>query len=436
MNNNQLTRRTILISRSALIVILLLTMTLVLVSYPVVAADNDNVYDHFIAYKFASHKAIGPGQSLTYTVLLYNSGIESIIVDVFDEIPIELDYISGSADSTGGSYDPGAHSLTWSQVEIPSASQMLLSFDVILTSSVSEPTEVVNSAVVNKPEGVIVTDSVVTLLPDEPGEDVEFPIVDSIVIGDGDALTSPNTTLYINAADDVGVEMMYIKEYQLISTEDSGAEWVITESDGWIPFQVAYEWSLVDSPGVHFIGVWVADAAGNISHATNKSFDFASNLPPVTTITNRIMNIPYLVYYDRDVEVAAVIDQLTGEEGICLNIWYPGNFSIPDHSSCIDGSVIEFQTQSSGNYLFVAGIQSLDEVSYNLSITPAGGPSAWTDESSIIQEVYGIEYLDDNLVLFDEAGIDPIAYAIVDQPQNSPLVPLGAYKFNLPIIWR
>jgi uncharacterized repeat protein (TIGR01451 family) len=398
------------------------------------------IYNSFGAYKFSSHKELGPRQTMTYTVLLYNSGSEAVIVDVVDQLPALLSFVAGTADDSGGVYNSQDHTLSWNDVEVSAISQVLLTFDVTQASVVIEPTEVVNEAVITTDSGIIETDFSTILTPDSPMDDVEYPVVNSVIIDEVDALTEREVTLYIDAADNVGVESMFIKEYQLVEKPNSAKQWEATESDTWVPFQEEYTWTLGETPGVHFVGVWVADAAGNISFATQESFDFASYLEPVTTIENKITNIPYAAYYDQGVEVTTILDQLSGPEGLCLYIWYAGNFGDADQVSCADAEVIEFMTPSAGIYIFVAGILAPEEVSYNISITPGGGPTAWIEASA--SKV--AKSLIDNAVssfstLFGELGLDPISLAINDQPTGAPIFPnypASAYRFHLPIVWR
>lgn len=441
MSSINTTNRKRLTGYSVVTSLVILSVFLSFTFSPAFALEPEySIYNSFGAYKFSSHKELGPGQSMTYTILLYNSGAEAVIVDVVDQLPALISFVSGSADDSGGVYNTLDHTVSWTDVKIPAISQVLLNFDVSQASAVTEPTEVVNEADITIDSEIIEIDFSTLLTPNTPMDDVEYPVVNSVVIDDADALTERQVTLYIDAADNVGVESMYVKEYQLVEKPNSAKQWEATESENWIPFQEEYAWTLGETPGVHFVGVWVADAAGNISFATQESFDFVSYLEPVTTIENKITNIPYAVYYDAGVEVTTILDQLSGGEGLCLYIWYAGNFGDADQVSCTDAEVIEFMTPSAGIYIFVAGVLAPVEVAYNLSITPGGGPSAWIESSSPYAALSLIEGADTTDSLsFGEVGLDPISMAISDQPMGAPVFPLyptSAYRFHMPIVWR
>ena len=417
---------------------LFLALTLVMAQsqFVAMAEDSDDVvYDHFITNKYASQHTLGPQGSVTFTVLLYNSGTDTVTADVVDTMPAELTYVTGTANN-GGVYNGDDHQISWTGIEVPSTTQVLLTFDAAAQAVVRDAVEVVNTAIVTTNQSVYDTETSVLLLPTQPMDDVEFPVVDSVIIDEGDALTSQEVTLYINAKDNIGVENMMIKEYQVIEKPNSGNTWDVVESSEWVPFEEEYEWTLGDLPGVHFIGVWVADAAGNISHATQEAFDFASYLEQETTITNRIGMIPYAVYYDVGVDVEADLTRISAEGSVNLLVWYPENYDAPAYVA-IDPDLdpITFNTPTAGTYLFMVDAQS--DVTYNLSISPVGGPSAWhkMPEAGVDENVEV-----SSLFLLGEIGLDPISQAISDQPGNAPVIPLvpppSMKKFYLPSVWR
>ena len=414
-------------------VFIVLTLLVSMSPITVSAEINESaVYDHFYTYKFSSKHSLGPSQSLTYTILLYNSSTETVSADVVDILPEELSFMAGSA-SDGGIYDQEDHTISWTGLELGFASQKMLTFDVMAPAVIGAETEVVNSATVvasSNPEPYHIESSVL-LLPLIPRHDVEFPVVNSVVIDEVDALTTRDVTLHITASDNTEVTQMMIEEYQLVEKPNSANDWEMTESSEWVPYQEEYEYTLGDNPGVHFIGVWVQDGAGNVSHATQESFDFASYLQPETVIANKITNVPYAVYYDQGVDVQAELEQLSGEPGICLYVWFAGNFGTAD-ITC--GQPAEFTTPTAGVYLFVVGVQAPQEVSYSLSITPGGGPSAWGSlPPRTMNQMENIVSLES---IFDEVGLDPISMALANQPVVPNVPAEGMILTHLPLIWR
>jgi uncharacterized repeat protein (TIGR01451 family) len=425
-------------SRNSLKAFLIVTTILVMIAMfspvSVLADETDGGYhDHtFMAYKFASKHSLGPEDSLTFTILLYNSSTDTVTADVVDTLPIELGYVPGTA-SGGGVYDAATHSISWSAVEVPFASQVLLTFDVESSTTIAEMIDVVNTAEIITDKNTIETEFEVRLLPQAPTGDVEFPVVESVIIDEMDALISRDVTLYISASDNIGLDKMMIKEWQVGGGTEQG--WVETQSSDWIPYDTEMEWTLGDKPGAKFIGVWVADAAGNTSFATREAFDFASYLKPATTFSGEIGIVPYPVYYEAGVEVTATLDWIGDENSSAvLLVWFPGEF---DEAADSDPHEITFTTETAGTYIFGVSVSADVELIYNLGITPGGGPSALGVEASFT--AVGTEYTDGsqestyNNPLF-EIGLDPISIALEDQPLAAP--PVTADKVYLPILHK
>jgi len=418
------------ISWKALFTLLVVMMFMMTLSPSMALAEepNEGVYDYtFYAYKFASKHTLGEGESLTFTILLYNSSVDTISVDVIDTLPAELTYVANSV-SKDGVYDAGSHTITWADLEMPYVSQLLLTFDVTAASEISESVEVTNQANVTTSKGHDYDiEASVTLIPDSPRDDVEFPVVESIIIDEMDILTNPDVTLHIQASDNVGVEKMKIKEWQVGGGTQQG--WVETKTSGWVPYSETYEWTLGDKPGVKFIGVWVADAAENVSHATQEAFDFASYLKPDTAFSDEIGMVPYLVHYDAGEYVEAFLDWIpsTDDDSALLMYWEPGQYDIAADD---DESEITIDETVEGIYVFAVFFTAPTGLVYNLDISPGGGPSAWNvvTESEVIGNLEGDGVYQN---IFLEIGLDPVSIALESQPTELP----GLY-FYLPILWK
>jgi uncharacterized repeat protein (TIGR01451 family) len=418
--------------KAVLITITILLLIAAFNPFSVFADEADGgYYDHtFIAYKFASKHSLGPQDSLTFTILLYNSSTDTVTADVVDTLPLDLGYLPGTA-SGGGEYDAATHSLSWSAVEVPFASQVLLTFDVEAPSVIAEMIDVVNSAEITTDKNTIETEFEVRLLPQSPTADVVFPVVDSVIIDEMDALTSRDVTLYISASDNIGLDKMMIKEWQVGGGTEQG--WIETQSSGWIPYDTELEWTLGDKPGVKFIGVWVADAAGNTSFGTREAFDFASYLKPATSFSGEIGIVPYPVYYEAGVDVTATLDWMGDENSSAmLLVWFPGEF---DEAADSDSQEITFTTETAGTYIFAVSVTADVELTYTLGITPGGGPSALGMESAFTPiETESTDTSPESTYynLLFAIGLDPISIALEDQPLAAP--PVTADKVYLPLL--
>jgi hypothetical protein len=196
-----------------------------------------------------------------------------------------------------------------------------------------------------------------------------------------------------------------------------------------VPFSETYEWTLGDKPGVKFIGVWVADAAENVSHATQEAFDFASYLKPDTAFSDEIGMVPYLVHYDAGEYVEAFLDWIpaSDEDSALLMYWEPGQY---DNAADVNESEIIIEETVEGIYVFAVGITAPSGLVYNLDISPGGGPSAWNvgPESVVIGNLEGDGVYQN---VFLEFGLDPISIALDSQPTGLPDI-----MYYLPILWK
>lgn len=359
------------------------------------------------AFKTASAATLTPGGKLTYTIQITNSGVDAVIASVTDVIPTDLVLLDGSQ-NLGGVYDPVTHQLSWRIVDVPAMSETRLTFDVQAAApSVSQPIEVTNKATVVVGELILTPEVKITIVPGPSSPEVVRPEVIKIQVGEADVLTDPNVMLHIDATP--GTAWMFIREYSLKVVFDLPV-WTVDHSSGWIPFQADFPWKLGNVSGAHSVGVVVADTDLNRSLWTHHSFDFASlNLP--NTTTHKPGLIPYMVYYPAGVNVGLNLSPVTGNAD--LYVWYPGNFDNPDQALTKPGTAVEavsFTTPKEGIYIIL--VHAVEPVTYNLAITPAGGPSApvtGLPSQAGPQAISGSAFVQEPV--FSIIGMDPLGIA-------------------------
>ncbi len=385
--------------------------------------------------KYPSQLALAPGQKLAYTIQLINSGTVSASVDVTDPVPGELAYIDGSVKG-GGVYDPVAAAITWSGIEVPPGSTTALSFEVEPALTVVAPTVVTNTAIISASGSSFERHAWIALVPELLEEDTARPVINSLVIGEQDVLYSPEVTLHISATDNVKVSWMYLAELEVVTAPVP--HWSLVQTSGWVPFQQDYAWTLGEHNGPHFIGAWVADDALNLSLFDRGAIDFASLIQPDDTASLGEL-IPYLVYYPEGVDVHAVVTPTVGN--VDLLVWYPNNFLLPDQFSLKPGPAVDevqFTTPETGVYIFLLYGQS--ETNHTLTITPGGGPAAWTSvrasapasapASPFVNQTATTPVLQAGLInepIFSLIGLDPLGFAAELQPE-------GPYVIHMPLI--
>ena len=387
------------------------------------------------SHKKASERWITSEDTLTYTVKLVNSGAVDALVNVTDPVPPALSYVAGSANNSGV-YDPGTQIISWEAITVPAWSSVPLEFAVMATSAVTHPVLVMNTATISVTgDGTFRRQAPVMLLPTSSGDRIP-PVVHSLTIDDQDVLTSPTTTLHISATDNISVSQMFIREWQVASAPFP--HWAVTHSSGWVPYQADYPWTLMPKNGVHFVAVWVADEAHNVSELDRTALDFASLVQPGATVARK-QAIPYLVYYPAGVTVTAQLTSTVGDAD--LYVWHPRNFFWPDRKSIkpqSDPDVVTFTTTRAGIYLFLG--RGYTDATYDLSIEPAGGPRAGSDTwnggdddhhtALNLAAPAAVSAKSDELTLeplLSQSGLDPLVAAPA---------PDGFYQVYLPIVIR
>ncbi|MFN8596427.1 MAG: hypothetical protein U0559_09625 [Anaerolineae bacterium] len=379
------------------------------------------------SYKIGSKFVLAANETLTYTIRLINSGAVSGTVDVVDPIPAPLTYVAGSA-SNGGVFSATTNALTWTNIEVPAGGYVSLSFAVTAPVTVTSPTHVINVANINVANGPSFQRSTHTLLIPAPSNaDVIAPVVRAVTIDEGDVLTSPTVTLHISATDNVGVQWMYIREWQLITTPTP--HWAVAHTGGWVPYQADYPWTLINASGTHYVGVWVADAARNVSRLNHNALDFASLLLPGTSIPKGGL-VPYLVHYAAGVNVTATLTTLSGDAD--LYVWYPGNHFLADQKSTQAGTatdIVTVTTPTAGTYLFL--VHGSAASTYDLSITPVGGPASMLfSATALVGTPTSLLGPNDELTtepVLSQSGLDPLADVTA---------PTEPYVVYLPIVRR
>ena len=388
------------------------------------------------SYKIASKLKVQSGEVFGYSIRLHNSGIADTTADVSDALPDELTYIPGSV-TGGGSYDPATRTLTWDDVSVPSGGDAELTF-AVMANPTNSLTLVKNTAVITPAGDSAFERSMwVLVAPESSNDDVEPPVVTEVTIEDRDVLTDPAVTLHISATDNISVTQMLVTEWYLDASPLP--KWVKEQDTGWIPYEEDFSWTLANQSGVHFVAVWVADGASNVSLASMKSIDFASLLLDDTTVP-QLGLVPYLVYYQAGVDVTATLTPSSGDPD--LLVWYPGFSGLPNQRSTLPGTVVDqvsFTTPVSGPYLFL--VLGFTESTYDLTIDPAGGPrmdsmgsaAAGISAQATPQEASGKEI---NVTPpLDEAGLDPLAVA--GQPDPPPAQPPQmSHRIFIPVVIR
>ena len=378
------------------------------------------------SFKAASSDEWHSNKPLSYTIVLHNSGTDGAVADVTDRLPPEVEYVTGSA-MPDAVYDDAARTLRWRDVQVPAGWETYLFF-LVEPNTVTVPTIVTNTAVISADGVSLERHTEVWLLPGSGDYDYIPPVVHSLTIGDQDVLNSPTVTLHISATDNVGIRWMYLREWEWVASP--WPRWRIVQNSEWVLYQPDYVWTLGEESGTHYVGVWLADDAHNISRLDTRGLDFASLLQPGTAIPEVGM-IPYMVYYEADVDVSSVLTQTSATGYVVVGVWYTGNSFDP--TTAYTRTVIFNTASYAGTYVFAA--QGEPGATFDLSIEPGGGPRLpigmggtrpGGDQPRTSADGWATPGEANDLVsMLTESGLDPLGVAVA---------PSLAFTVYLPVV--
>lgn len=273
-----------------------------------------------------------------------------------------------------------------------------------------------------------------TVLP--PSPDGAPPRMDDFTINDGADRTSvPDVQLDAEASEmDIpnqsGVSTIRYEEF----VYNEGAEdWVLVQHSNWLDydgFHTDYPWSMLDSPGVHYIRAWVADGASNIS--ATPAMDFINHVPVDSTehVAANGTNL-YRRYLEAGDRLTVCVTPVNGDPD--LYVWPPdwrdGAWSSVNNNLTED--LVRFEAPDSGVYqIEVYGYTAAD---YRLEITI---DSTQTTATTSIQSVTN-ETATNSKTLRGAPVVDP-----QDTPSNQLSVPEppttlgGLEEIYLPLVIR
>jgi hypothetical protein len=179
-------------------------------------------------------------------------------------------------------------------------------------------------------------------------------------------------TLSITAASDV--RRMYLREWALDPTTGS---WMVMQNSGWIDYSDTYRWQLSARQGVRFLGVWVADTAGNVSTLQETAMPFVNRVGGSQTLADG-QRIQYRALLDAGSVVWASLKTMSGDPD--LYAWGPRNGFWPDraaNATLQPGGSEELATDAaSGDGRYMIEVQAVGTSAYDLSFPGSVQPAA------------------------------------------------------------
>lgn len=288
--------------------------------------EPDNVPDLSGSRVIVSPQQVRPGETVTYTVELYNTGMQEIELETAWQLPAGMVL----SDTFGMDEESATQStLLWPAEwqrhtfvayvaeDVPAGTLESL---LTITGSwpgitdVSRPGEA-NQFVEQRPVSI----QVVPTLADE---DRKAAFVASIDVLEGEVTDDRNVTLAI-FANETATEMD-IREFVWDTVDE---RWQLAQQTGFVPIVDEYPFTLTDTDGVHYLYIQIRDANGTISAFDESSFTHI-NLFGTTRTLRDGERVPYRINLISGEALSMTLQSLTGDADLYL--WKPQNPNRPN----------------------------------------------------------------------------------------------------------
>jgi uncharacterized repeat protein (TIGR01451 family) len=143
------------------IIAILFALSFSPVGLSLVEADGENLLTSDIT---ASQSTLAPGETVTFTVTLRNTGSANAVADVTVVLPEELEYVAGSITGGGGLEEGNP---VWNDVSVDAGASVPLSFQATPAVEVSVNTEVTTVAAIMSEHLHFIRFSRITLIPSD-----------------------------------------------------------------------------------------------------------------------------------------------------------------------------------------------------------------------------------------------------------------------------
>ena len=181
--------------------------------------DSLHALEH--SYKTASKQLLNPGEVVTYTIRLLNSGQTTLKVNVADPVSDKMNYVEASA-SNNGAYDASHRKLSWTDIDVaPGQQGVSLTFQATPASVPFMPTPVMNRVQIWVGSSMpLVREAWLVLAPQGPKPsplDESVKIAGRPILQAGDVLTytirlhnSSAASVTANVSDPLPEELKYV----------------------------------------------------------------------------------------------------------------------------------------------------------------------------------------------------------------------------------
>ena len=335
----------------------------------------------------ASPETVRPGEQVTFTLVARNAGFQEAHVAIADTLPEGMIPVIENLPSDVV-YDPATRTLTWPSQLLWPGQWAQHSFQAQVDASLGAAT-LENQATfhsfwpntdllppedrqqfTDREQTVVAT----TRLEVNPNLPVSADVTAPWAILEPPTLRTvkgSQASLGILAAPDA--RWMYLREW---TPDPTTGAWMVRQNSGWIDYSRNLIWNLSSGQGVKYLGVWVADAAGNVSTLDEHSLEFVNRMDTSQTLADG-----QRVQYRGQVEGGefVTIDLTTVSGDPDMFIWKPLNAFWPDANTI--ETIFPGQVESASGQLpeggrYLMEVQAVGASEYVLNVEGQGEMAA------------------------------------------------------------
>ena len=181
----------------------------------------------------------------------------------------------------------------------------------------------------------------------DPGVDVDAPAAPTVSIQRRRDTFTRELQLHIDTGETTDATRLFVREW---GWDAAQARWAVRGESGWTPFSPTVNWTLSADAGVKYVGVWLADAAGNVSTLRAESLVFANVLEGAPSLAGG-ERVQYR--FPLDTHELAIFNLIAVAGNPNLYVWQPFSGFHPQYAATTPAYVdtVGFRAETAGLYL-------------------------------------------------------------------------------------
>ncbi|MEZ4583948.1 MAG: hypothetical protein R3A10_20315 [Caldilineaceae bacterium] len=332
-----------------------------------------------------------PGEPVTVSLIVRNGGFQETWAPLVVDVPTGVAVLEASL-TDGGVYDPGTRQVTWPAAYVWPGAERKLAFRVQVDAELSamnlpfqmtllgtwpiagECSDAARAVIEATQLSLTRTATLVVEPALDPGVDVDAPAAPTVSIQRRRDTFTRELQLHIDTGEMTDATRLFVREWAWDTTQE---RWAVRGESGWTTFSPTVNWTLSADAGVKYVGVWLADAAGNVSTLRAESLVFANVLEGAPSLADG-ERVQYR--FPLDTHELAIFNLIAVAGNPNLYVWQPFSGFHPQYAATTPAYVdtVGFRAETAGLYLveIEADVDSQFELVLSGDIQPADAAAA------------------------------------------------------------